>query len=87
MKTLFLSALVLVTCVACVGPGDAGHYPHGFVAGSRMHYLRPSVARFLYGPPVPIPDPLASGYVVTDSEGHVYISPALLSKQPVKAQR
>ena len=81
---LLLSALALVACVACSGPIEAGHYPHGFIVGGRMHYLHPSVARFLYGPPARIQSPLATGYVATDSEGHFYISPQLLSKQPSK---
>lgn len=42
-----------------------------------MHYLNPKVAGVLYGP---IKDPLASGYVVTDEDGGIYISPKLAEK-------
>ncbi len=76
-KVTFVAVILAVSCSACVGPITAGPYPHGFVTGSQMHYWQPDTARVLFGPPAPIPDPLASGYVVTDSDGHVYLSPKL----------
>lgn len=80
-------ALAMAACLAaCVRPLDAGRYPHGFTTGDSMHYLHPSVSRLLYGPPAPIHDPWAEGYVVTDQTGHFYISPQLRAKLGPKAR-
>lgn len=75
MKTIALLALSLSLC-ACVNSRNAGPYPNGFSAFGHHHYIEPRVGNLVLGSNA-VKDPLATGYVVTDADGNVYVSPAL----------
>lgn len=74
--TRLLPILLALSLCACADHAKET-YPSGFIAGERMYFWNPSVAKWIRGDTGPIHHPLSENYVLNTQDGKTWVSAKL----------